>query len=276
MDFNARFYSPYLNQFVSPDPIIPDPTNSQSWNRYAYVNGNPLKYTDPTGHCGGVCIGILIAAVVVGMAVDPAEVLAPDDKLAANHPPLNPGYDPVEFVTDYRNGNYIAGTVGLGIEFIPGNDLPGAKQITKGAKNMLGPVEDFVSRAVRKNADSFADIWTRLAQSYAKGTGAGKLYSLTDADGIVQGMMQISDGAHASGALQIKNLEGLGGGAGTTLFQQAVVESQRNFDGAIFLDAKPGSIGWYRKLNPTKMEVSETGKTSFYWSPEDAAKVLNR
>jgi RHS repeat-associated protein len=47
----ARFYMPYLNRFLQPDTIVPDPSNPQSLNRYSYVNNNPLRYTDPTGHC---------------------------------------------------------------------------------------------------------------------------------------------------------------------------------------------------------------------------------
>jgi RHS repeat-associated protein len=43
----ARYYSPYLNRFISPDTIIPNPTQSQSWNRYLYVGNNPINYTDP-------------------------------------------------------------------------------------------------------------------------------------------------------------------------------------------------------------------------------------
>ena len=50
MFYNARFYSPYINHFISPDTIIPDQTSPQSWDRYSYVNNNPLRYTDPTGH----------------------------------------------------------------------------------------------------------------------------------------------------------------------------------------------------------------------------------
>ncbi len=46
----ARWYDPYINRFVSPDTIIPDPANPQSFNRYSYVNNRPLVATDPTGH----------------------------------------------------------------------------------------------------------------------------------------------------------------------------------------------------------------------------------
>jgi len=49
-DYNARFYDPYLNRFVSADTIVPDPANPQSLNRYSYVCNNPLKYTDRSGH----------------------------------------------------------------------------------------------------------------------------------------------------------------------------------------------------------------------------------
>ena len=48
--YQARFYSPKLGRFLSPDTIVPSYTNSQHLNRFAYVINNPLRYTDPTGH----------------------------------------------------------------------------------------------------------------------------------------------------------------------------------------------------------------------------------
>jgi RHS repeat-associated protein len=50
MDYKARFYSPYLNHFLQPDSIIPNPSNPQSLNRFGYVLNNPIRFNDPTGH----------------------------------------------------------------------------------------------------------------------------------------------------------------------------------------------------------------------------------
>jgi RHS repeat-associated protein len=62
LEEHARYYDPVLGRFISPDTIVPDPGNPQSLNRYAYVDNNPLKYTDPSGHCPWcipVAIGVL-------------------------------------------------------------------------------------------------------------------------------------------------------------------------------------------------------------------------
>ncbi len=51
----ARHFNPLLARFLSVDPALGRPNAPQSWNRYAYTEGNPLKYTDPSGQwmtCG--------------------------------------------------------------------------------------------------------------------------------------------------------------------------------------------------------------------------------
>jgi RHS repeat-associated protein len=49
-DYGARWYDPQIGRWISPDTIIPDPADLQSFNRYSYVRNNPVKYQDPTGH----------------------------------------------------------------------------------------------------------------------------------------------------------------------------------------------------------------------------------
>ena len=49
--YNARYMDPVLGRFVSPDTIVPNPSNGQDYNRYSYVLNNPIRYNDPSGHC---------------------------------------------------------------------------------------------------------------------------------------------------------------------------------------------------------------------------------
>jgi RHS repeat-associated protein len=47
---NARYYDPEIGQFLSPDTIVPDPSNLLDYNRYMFVRGNPMRYSDPSGY----------------------------------------------------------------------------------------------------------------------------------------------------------------------------------------------------------------------------------
>ena len=47
---HARYYSPWLNRFLSVDPVLGEVASPQSWNRYAYANNNPLRFIDPDGN----------------------------------------------------------------------------------------------------------------------------------------------------------------------------------------------------------------------------------
>jgi RHS repeat-associated protein len=79
-DFEARHYSSSLGRFMQPDefpggPVdlfdVDDPASQalpyadiadpQSLNKYSYTYNNPLRYTDPNGHCPW-CIGAAIGA----------------------------------------------------------------------------------------------------------------------------------------------------------------------------------------------------------------------
>lgn len=47
---NGRIYDPVVGRFLSPDPHVQDPYNTQNLNRYSYTLNNPLKHTDPSGY----------------------------------------------------------------------------------------------------------------------------------------------------------------------------------------------------------------------------------
>src|SRR5207248_908072 len=47
---NGRVYDYRLGRFLSVDPIISNPANSQSINPYSYIGNNPLSGVDPTGY----------------------------------------------------------------------------------------------------------------------------------------------------------------------------------------------------------------------------------
>jgi hypothetical protein len=47
---NGRVYDYNLGRFLSVDPFIQEPGNSQSINPYSYIMNNPLAGTDPTGY----------------------------------------------------------------------------------------------------------------------------------------------------------------------------------------------------------------------------------
>lgn len=50
INMNAREYDPVLGRFLTPDTFVQYPASTQGYNRYAYVNNNPLSFTDPSGH----------------------------------------------------------------------------------------------------------------------------------------------------------------------------------------------------------------------------------
>jgi RHS repeat-associated protein len=46
---HARYYNPNVARFLSVDPVRGNPRKPQTFNLYAYVAGNPLRFVDPTG-----------------------------------------------------------------------------------------------------------------------------------------------------------------------------------------------------------------------------------
>lgn len=61
----ARSYDPLTGRFLSTDPAAAGPTDPYV-SAYAYVNGNPIRYTDPSGRCLFICaaVGAVLGGVV--------------------------------------------------------------------------------------------------------------------------------------------------------------------------------------------------------------------
>ena len=60
---NARYYSPELRRFISPDDTAYlNPENANGLNLYAYCCNDPVNYADPSGHA----IISFIAGIIIG------------------------------------------------------------------------------------------------------------------------------------------------------------------------------------------------------------------
>ncbi len=77
--YGARYYDSGLGTFISPDSLIPDPGNPQDLNRYSYTRNNPLRYTDPTGHCP-LCVILMLGGMALLLQGDSPDLnVTPED-----------------------------------------------------------------------------------------------------------------------------------------------------------------------------------------------------
>ncbi|VVS94184.1 FG-GAP-like repeat-containing protein [Desulfoluna spongiiphila] len=76
-NYNARLYDPVIGMFVAPDFIVPDWTDPQSFNRYAYCRNNPLVYTDPSGHFLVEAVALGVTMWLFDSVMSPCNAIAP-------------------------------------------------------------------------------------------------------------------------------------------------------------------------------------------------------
>jgi RHS repeat-associated protein len=162
-DFPAREYET-SGRWPSPDPAgmaAVDPTNPQSWNRYAYVGNNPLAYIDPSG----------------------MNECAPNNGNPMNNPScfkgvygtMMPGsygvdvynYDSGFPVAIYPGGVYQIGVIELGIGGLSSGDAPIFGTPTAGSINPIGPSTIFSSSSGSSGggASSYGGFLTGLKRA---------------------------------------------------------------------------------------------------------------
>ena len=142
MDFNARFYSPLSGRFLSADTIVPGAGNPQALNRYMFVLGNPVKFTDPTGHmecddnsnCGSAGGSVIPTSV---RSVLPPEAIpyAISAYSKANYAAYK--YAIAAWKTDALMYQHIPSAISFQISgFLSGSGIPGVGGTTQGSKSI--------------------------------------------------------------------------------------------------------------------------------------------
>ena len=63
---SARWYSPELGIFLSPDILVQDAYDPLSWASYAYCRNNPVTFADPSGRS---VVGIVLACLAIAALI---------------------------------------------------------------------------------------------------------------------------------------------------------------------------------------------------------------
>ncbi|WP_196138292.1 polymorphic toxin-type HINT domain-containing protein [Aliikangiella sp. G2MR2-5] len=87
---NGRVYDYNLGRFLSVDPFIQSPGNSQSMNPYSYVLNNPLVFKDPSGYFrepgeSAAHLGLMLAVATGGISAENAQKIADFESAVGNH-----------------------------------------------------------------------------------------------------------------------------------------------------------------------------------------------
>jgi RHS repeat-associated protein len=120
-----RYYSPTYARFIQQDSVSGKSMSPQTMNRFSYANGNPNKYTDPSGHDG------LVADKIK------------NDNLKNGS---NTGYDNLDWWLNFGNS------------FVSGFTYDAANYGTLGA---VGMVDVMAQDAVNGKVSNPMDAWNR-------------------------------------------------------------------------------------------------------------------
>jgi RHS repeat-associated protein len=133
-DYNARWYDAALGRFTQADSIVPNPAGAKSFDRYAYVENNPVRYSDPSGHF--INLGFAAGGVLIGGAVGAISSTVP--QMVRNIQQGNPllaKIDPGEVAKNAAIGATVGAIGGLtfGVGLAAGAAIAGAAGVTAGS-----------------------------------------------------------------------------------------------------------------------------------------------
>ena len=77
----TRYYDPQNRRFISPDCLFIAGDNLTGANMYAYCNGNPVMYRDPTGQLPGDFDKLFESAIILAAIGSIIQFLVPNDLL---------------------------------------------------------------------------------------------------------------------------------------------------------------------------------------------------
>ena len=305
----ARYYDPYLGRFISPDSIVQQRNDPQSYNRYAYARNNPLKYTDESGHCWGIASGLrnvpgygvtcnnldMALAIVqhpnasLGQKAGAAAYIATEGTahlaLAAGGGML--AWEGGAAVVSAVGGTEAASTAGTALTAACADgdctneiravsnvlcaDGDCTNEISTLTQADLSAVQQFAQEAVEVNSargmESFGSTWEWLSRSMLQLGNQSRMF-IARAGECITGMMQVQ---YTAEGYRITQLEGLGQGAGTALFRQAIQDSiARGYEGSLSLIPAEQAIGFYAQFPGYQILADGT----WYWSAEAAQAIL--
>ncbi|TRX53451.1 hypothetical protein FNN08_14350 [Thalassomonas sp. M1454] len=152
---NGRIYDPNLGRFMSVDPFIQSPTNTQSINAYSYIMNNPVNGIDPSGYFAVGSIGesgSIIGCEADGVGQDcgiPTPNDPSEDPIDLPELEAPPVYDDV---FGYEPGNQ-AGGASVGVMAASANFYSNAEAIAQAAINASLGNSGGGSRGSKQNSD---------------------------------------------------------------------------------------------------------------------------
>jgi RHS repeat-associated protein len=177
-DFNARMYDPAIGRFLSADTIVPGAGDPQSFNRFAFVRNNPLKYVDPSGH-----------EPVAGFPLPGSGDEDDDDPFRPPPlcPPICPNLDPLSKQQESLQVDQTVVVPGPGGPVMAkGNGKSVVERLRSAADAALlaigvcsGPLKILCSEAAREAAQKTKEIVTKVVEKAGPKTSAGLAEAMT-------------------------------------------------------------------------------------------------